>query len=101
MAAQTLLILPSLEDGEAILATSSGNGFDTRRVPTAQIPELDITDPVLILPGQLVRIFETELPKAGRKQQLQMARFAREDDVAASSETTHFALSSQQPRTKW
>ena len=97
MAAQTLLILPSLEDGSAILATPSGPGFETRRVPTAQLPALEIKDPVLIIPGQLVRIFETELPKAGRKQQLQMARFAREDDVASSAEATHFALSSDQP----
>ena len=97
MAAQTFLILPGLENGEAILAASSGDGFNTSRVPLEQISDLDIREPILILPGQLVRIFETELPKAGRKQQLQMARFAREDDVAASSETTHFALSAQQP----
>jgi len=97
MAAQTFLILPGLDAGDAILAESSGDGFETRRVPSAQISELDIRDPILILPGQLVRIFETDLPKAGRKQQLQMARFTREDDVAASSETTHFALSTEQP----
>ena len=97
MAAQTFLILPGLENGDAILAEPSGDSFKTRRVPSAQISDLDIRDPILILPGQLVRIFDTELPKAGRKQQLQMARFAREDDVAASSETTHFALSMEQP----
>ncbi len=97
MAAQTLLILPSLEDGEAILATSSGDSFETRRIASDQIADLDINDPIVILPGQLVRIFETDLPKAGRKQQLQMARFAREDDVAAGSDITHFALSSEQP----
>ena len=97
MAAQTFLILPGLEDSDAILAEASGDGFETRRVPSEQIPDLNISEPILILPGQLVRIFETSLPKAGRKQQLQMARFAREDDVAASSETTHFALSTQQP----
>jgi len=97
MAAQTLLILPAMEEGEAILATLSLDGYDTRRVPSAQIPNLDIRDPVLILPGQLVRLFETELPKAARKQQRQMARFAREDDIAASADDIHFALSSDQP----
>lgn len=97
MAAQTLLILPALDDEEAILATPSGDGYVTRRVPITQISSLDVSEPVLILPGQLVRIFETELPKAGYKQQLKMARFAREDDIAVSADLLHFALSSDQP----
>jgi len=86
-----------MEDGDAILATGSGEGFETRRIPSTKISSLDIREPILILPGQLVRILETDLPKAGRKQQLQMARFAREDDIAASADTVHFALSSHQP----
>jgi len=89
--------LPALDGGEAIVATLSLKGYDTRRVPSAQVAGLDVRDPILILPGQLVRFFETELPKAARKQQRQMARFAREDDIAASAETIHFALSSEQP----
>jgi len=97
MAAQTFIILPALDGGEAIFATPSGQGFDTRRVSSAQLPELDVRDPILILPGQLVRFFETELPKAARKQQRQMARFAREDDIAASADKIHFALSTDQP----
>lgn len=97
MAGQTFIILPALDGGDAILATASGAGYETRRVPSAQVPALDVRDPILILPGQLVRIFETELPKAGRKQQLQMARFAREDDIADSADNIHFVLSSDQP----
>jgi len=85
MAAQTILILPALDSGEAILATLSQDGYEARRVPSAQVPNLDLRDPILILPGQLVRFFETELPKAARKQQRQMARFAREDDIATSA----------------
>lgn len=97
MAAPTFIILPALDDGEAILATPSGEGFVTRRVPSAQFSGFGISDPVLILPGQLGRIFETELPKAGRKQQLQMARFAREDDIAGNPDDIHYALSADQP----
>ena len=97
MAGQTFIILPASDGGDAILATASGAGYETRRVPSAQVPALDVRDPILILPGQLVRIFETELPKAGRKQQLQMARFAREDDIADSADNIHFVLSSDQP----
>jgi len=97
MAAQTILILPALEGGDAIVATASQKGYDTRRVPSAQVPALDVRDPILVLPGQLVRLFETELPKAARKQQRQMARFAREDDIAANAEDVHFALSTDQP----
>ena len=97
MAAPTFLILPALDGGEAIVAIASGSAYETRRVASANIAELDISDPVLILPGQLIRIFETELPKAGRAQQLKMARFAKEDDIASSAEGLHFALSDAQP----
>ena len=97
MAAPTLLILPALDGGEAILATASGTDYVTRRVASSDIGELDISEPILILPGQLVRVFETELPKAGRAQQLKMARFAKEDDIASSADGLHFALSDTQP----
>lgn len=97
MATSTLLILPALDGGEAILATPSGADYVTRRVTTADLPALNISDPIVILPGQWVRIFETELPKAGRAQQLKMARFAKEDDIASSADHLHFALSDAQP----
>jgi len=97
MPAPTFLILPALEDGEAIVATPSASGYTTRRISAADVSDLDVKDPVLILPGQLVRIFETELPKAGRTQQLKMARFAKEDDIATDAEDLHFALSDAQP----
>ena len=97
MPSPTFLILPALDQGEAILATSSAAGYETRRVATADLAAVDLRDPILILPGQLVRIFETELPKAGRAQQLKMARFAKEDDIASSVDSLHFALSDAQP----
>ena len=97
MAAPTFLILPALDGGEAILATPSGADYVTRRVSSVDLAALNISDPVLILPGQLVRIFETELPKAGRVQQLKMARFAKEDDIASNADDLHFALSDTQP----
>ena len=97
MAASTVLILPALDGGEAILATPSGAEYETRRVAAGDIAALNISDPVLVLPGQWVRIFETELPKAGRAQQLKMARFAKEDDIATNADDLHFALSDAQP----
>ena len=97
MAATTFLILPAVDGGEAILGIGSGAEYDTRRVASPDLAALDISDPILILPGQLVRIFETELPKAGRAQQLKMARFAKEDDIASNAEGLHFALSDAQP----
>ena len=60
MAGPTFLILPALDGGEAILATPSGAEYVTRRVASAELAGLNISDPVLILPGQLVRIFETD-----------------------------------------
>ncbi|GGX69300.1 hypothetical protein GCM10011309_19090 [Litorimonas cladophorae] len=97
MAAPTLIILPGLEGGEAIVATASGQGHATSRVAVADVPSLGLSEPVIILPGQWVRIFETELPKAGRAQQLKMSRFAREDDIANGADELHFALSDAQP----
>ena len=97
MAAVTFLILPALENGEAILATPAGSSYETRRVLAADLPSVNVNEPVLILPGQWVRIFDTDLPKAGRTQQLQMARFAREDDIANSADDLHFSLSDRQP----
>ncbi len=97
MAAPTLLILPGLDGGEAIVATVSGQGYTTSRVTVADIPTLGLSEPTVILPGQWVRVFETELPKTGRAQQLKMARFAREDDIANATDELHFALSEAQP----
>lgn len=97
MALPTLLILPGLADGEAIFARPSGDSYSTRRVKPSQFGSLNISDLYVILPGQTARIFETELPKAGRAQQLKMARFAREDDIASSADDLHFALSDAQP----
>jgi len=97
MAAQTIIILPALDGGEAIVATLALEGYKTQRVASADLPSVNVRDPILILPGQLVRFFDTELPKAARKQQRQMARFAREDDIAANADDVHFALSADQP----
>jgi len=97
MAAPTFLILPALDGGEAILATALNGGYETRRVAASDLGTLDVREPILILPGQWVRIFETELPKAGRPQQMQMARFAKEDDIANNTDELHFALSNAQP----
>lgn len=97
MALPTLLILPSRDDGEAIFAESSGDGYSTRRIATAMLSTLNGSDLYVILPGQTARIFETDLPKAARAQQLKMARFAREDDIASSADKLHFALSDDQP----
>ncbi len=97
MAAPTYLILPSLDGGEAIVATPSGAGYDTTRVAVTQLAALTVSDSILILPGQVVRIYETDLPKAGRAQQLKMARFAREDDIANGADDLHFALTDEQP----
>lgn len=97
MALPTLLILPSLEGGDAIVASENLDGYAARRVGTDQFASLHVSDPIIVLPGQWVRIFETELPKAGRTQQLKMARFAREDDIANNADDLHFALSDGQP----
>lgn len=91
MAQSGLLILPSVAGGDAILT----RGTTVQRVaPGAVVPAQDVT---LVLPGQAVRLFETDLPKAGRAQQLKMARFAREDDIAAGADSLHYALDEAQP----
>ncbi len=91
MAQTGLLILPAVPGGDAILSGIDG----VQRVsPDQTVTAQDVT---VILPGQAVRLFDTELPKAGRAQQLKMARFAREDDIAGSADALHYALSDAQP----
>jgi len=97
MALPTLLILPATESGDAIFASASSDGYNTRRVAQTMFGTLEASDLHVILPGQTARIFETDLPKAGRAQQLKMAKFAREDDIASSADDLHFALSDDQP----
>jgi len=97
MAAPTLLILPGLDGADAILASAGQQGYQTSRLSELNFAKIQASDLHIILPGQLVRIFETEIPKAGRAQQLKMARFAKEDDIANGSESLHFALSDSQP----
>ena len=88
-----LLILPTLDTGSAIFA----NGTSVRRVAMSNLAQIGGGDVTLILPGQWVRIFDTDLPKSARAQQLKMARFAREDDIASAADDLHFALSDAQP----
>lgn len=97
MVASTLIILPGLDGGDAIVAKASGESYLTHRVSSGQLAAQNLSDVHIILPGQLVRVFETELPKAGFAQQLKMARFAHEDDIANAAEDLHFALSDAQP----
>lgn len=97
MAASTFLILPSIDGGEAILGRLSGAEYTARRVKASALSELTISNPIIIVPGQWVRTFETELPKAGRAQQMKMARYAKDDDIASHADTLHFALSDAQP----
>ena len=97
MARPTLLILPATETAQAILAVPKGDSYETQRVSKEQLNQIDDTNIHIVVPGQSVRIFETDLPKASRTQLLKMARFAREDDIATPADGLHFALSEEQP----
>ena len=97
MARPTLLILPATETAQAILAVPKGDSYQTQRVSKDQLNQIDPTNIHIVVPGQSVRIFETDLPKASRTQLLKMARFAREDDIATPADGLHFALSEEQP----
>ncbi len=97
MARPTLLILPATDSAQAILAHPKGGGYETQTVSMGELGQIEDANVHVVVPGQSVRIFETDLPKASRAQLLKMARFAREDDIATPADALHFALSEEHP----
>lgn len=89
----TLLILPGDEANPAIRATRTGAGVRAERVDVGAA--LDALPPgaTLVLPGQLVRGLETDLPaKARAAERLSIARFAHEDALATDPAGLHVVV---------
>lgn len=95
MSVTDILILPSTEAAPAIL----GQGDDVREIMLSGLQTVSpMAELCIVLPGQMVRSYVTELPKVSRAQQLKAARFAHEDKVAAPLESLHVALSETEPK---
>lgn len=92
MSGYSFLILPSVPGGDALWLDEN-----PRRISLDNLSELAGRSAILVLPGQMIRTVQTDLPKAARAQQLKMARFANEDKIASAPELLHFALSEDQP----
>ena len=59
---ETLLILPERPDGEGLLVTRAGARADLRQAPIATLTEAIKGPYDLVLPGQQVRSFLTDVP---------------------------------------
>lgn len=93
-----ILILPTTPDAPALLGQGESDLWEVSHIALDTLETHDWDDHVLvILPGQNIRSFETDLPKASRAQQIKAARFAHEDQIATSIDDLHVALSSGSP----
>lgn len=95
---QTLLILADSPDGEAILATRHAARMDVTRGPFSRLKEQLSGSYDIVLPGQSVRAFLTDIPETVRgSDRLNVARFAHEDRVASDLNALHVVVGSGDP----
>ena len=87
------LILPSEPEGEALLATLDGSALVTERGDSDSLLARAARPLALVLPGQSVRSFQTDLPAAIKsKDRADVARFAHEDQLAVSPVDLHIVV---------
>lgn len=90
----SLLCLPSEPNGSALLAVRDHKGAVTiTRGDSDVLSAAAIAPLALIIPGQAVRAFLTELPNGVKaKDRANMARFAHEDQLASAPTGLHMGL---------
>lgn len=88
-----ILIWPDTDHQDVLSGVLVDGQWQISKAPLAELSALSQGDDVaVILPGQNIRSFESELPKASRNEQLKAARFAHEDKLASNLDDLHFAL---------
>ena len=89
----TVLFLPSQPGGEALLLRRAGEAV------RGAVEALDMSGPLtVVLPGQDVRAFQTELPgKLKPADRLAAARFAQEDQLSTDPSELHIVLGPGSP----
>ncbi|MEL6686546.1 MAG: type II secretion system protein GspL [Pseudomonadota bacterium] len=89
----TLLILPDRPDGDGWLVARSGGRSVVRQASIATL-EKDLSGSyALVLPGQQVRAFLTDIPEKVRgSDRINIARFSHEDRVASDLDGLHIVV---------
>lgn len=94
----TVLILPDDPNGDALLARRTRDGIETTRgnldtlIPMLRAPY------AIILPGQHVRAFLTDIPEKIRGvERINVARFAHEDRLATDLDELHIVVGAGDP----
>lgn len=95
---EILLILPDGPQGEALLATRNGARLEVRQGSVRTLLD-GINGPyALVLPGQKVRGFLTDVPEKVRgADRINIARFAHEDRLATDLNDLHIVVGSGTP----
>ena len=90
---QILLILPDRPDGEAMLIKRQPAGFEISR-DSLEVLRSGLNGPyALVLPGQQVRAFQTDIPDNVRgADRINIARFAHEDRIACDLDDLHIVV---------
>jgi type II secretory pathway component PulL len=93
-----ILILADDPNGEALLAHRSRDGVDVTRGDVAMLSPLLRAPYAIILPGQHVRAFLTDVPEKIRgAERANVARFAHEDRLAVDLDDLHIVVGSGDP----
>lgn len=94
----SFLILPEVDGQEALLARRSRGAVETSRGDLDALAALLSSPYALILPGQRVRSFLTDLPgNIKGAERLNIARFAHEDRIATDLSALHIVVGPGDP----
>lgn len=94
----TVLILPEHPDGDALLITRERDAITTTDGTVATLSALLRTPYALVVPGQNVRAFLTEVPEKIRGvERINIARFAHEDRLATDLSDLHIIVGAGDP----
>lgn len=92
------MILPDRPDGEAMLIKRQPSGFEISRGSLEGLRSALDGPCALVLPGQQVRAFQTDIPDNVRgADRINIARFAHEDRIACDLDDLHIVVGSGDP----
>lgn len=93
-----ILILPDDPNGDALLARRTRDGIEIVRTDVEAIAPTLSAPYAIILPGQHVRAFLTDLPEKIRgPERVNVARFAHEDQLATDLDDLHIVIGTGDP----
>lgn len=95
---ETILVLPDDPAGAALLARRNRDAVETERGSVATLMPTLVGPYSVILPGQRVRAFVTDVPEKIRgAERVSVALFAHEDRIAADLDSLHMVVGPGDP----